>query len=149
MAEGKTELIADDINKEIIGKLKMTGLVNEDTDIIRMLDKGITTGSDIIPVGLKKDGTLTAASQTASMAEYNAISRFVNKKIKEFGRNILNGDISVNPAEMGSSGSCTYCSYRSICGYDEKISGFSKRKLDISADEAMAKIINEGGDNGS
>ncbi len=148
MAEGKTDLVADDINKEIIGKLKMTGLVSDNTDVIKMLDSGMISKSDIIPVEIKQDGSLSARSQTMSADEFTAISGFVNKKIREFGRNILNGDISVNPAEMGNTSSCTYCSYRSICGYDEKIDGYKRRKLDISKDEAMSRIMIEGGDDG-
>lgn len=142
MIEGKADTVTDDINKEIISELKMTGLVNDNTDIIRKLDTGFTTKSDIIPVELKKDGTPSARSQTASSDEYEAISGFVNKKVKEFGRNILNGDISVNPYGDTKMQSCTYCDYKHICGFDERISGYKKRKLDITSDEAMMRIMN-------
>jgi ATP-dependent helicase/nuclease subunit B len=97
-------------------------------------------------VAINKDGSLSARSQTASKQEYGAISGFVNKKIREFGKNILNGDIKVNPYESGNASSCTYCAYRSICGYDDRISGFSRRKLDMSPDEAMSRIISEVGE---
>lgn len=142
MIEGKADTVTDDINKEIISELKMTGLVNDNTDIIRKLDTGFATKSDIIPVELKKDGTPSARSQTASSDEYEAISGFVNKKVKEFGRNILNGDISVNPYGDTKMQSCTYCDYKHICGFDERISGYRKRKLDITSDEAMMRIMN-------
>ncbi len=142
MIEGKADTVTDDINKEIISELKMTGLVNDNTDIIRKLDTGFATKSDIIPVELKKDGTPSARSQTASSDEYEAISGFVNKKVKEFGRNILNGDISVNPYGDAKMQSCTYCDYKHICGFDERISGYKKRKLDMTSDEAMMRIMN-------
>ncbi len=148
LVDGKNGMVTDDINKEILSKLKMTGLVNENPDIIRMLDSTITAQSDIIPVKLKSNGSPDAYSQTASDEEYAAISRFVGKKIREFGKNIINGDISVNPYESGGASSCTYCAYRSICGFDERIGGFTRRKLDISKDEAMARIMSEGGDDG-
>ena len=38
--------------------------------------------------------------------------------------------------------SCTYCDYKHICGFDERISGYKKRKLDITSDEAMMRIMN-------
>ena len=142
MIEGKADTVTDDINQEIISELKMTGLVNDNTDIIRKLDTGIVTKSDIIPVELKKDGTPTAKSQTASSDQYEAISGFVNKKVKEFGRNILNGDISVNPYGDSKMQSCTYCAYKHICGFDERISGYKKRKIDVSSDDAMMRIMN-------
>ncbi len=136
------EMIADDINKEIIGKLKMTGLVNDDQEIIKMLDKEMTSRSDIIPVEIKKDGSLSARSQTASMQQYTAITNYVNRTVKDFGKRILDGDIAINPYEEKNSGSCTFCPYRSICGFDERIAGFKKRSLDVSADEAMSRILN-------
>ena len=78
--------------------------------------------------------------------EYAAISSYVSGKIKEFGKNILDGDIKINPYETdkGAKSPCTYCEYRSICRYDEKVEGFSKRRLDISEDEARERILNEG-----
>ena len=142
MIEETEEKISDDINKEVISKLKMTGLVNDDIGIIRKLDDGFEKASDIIPVVLNKDGTPSARSQTVTEQEYEAISGFVNNKIREFGRNILNGDISVNPYDDGQRQSCTYCVYNHICGFDERISGFKKRKLDMSANEAMTRIMN-------
>ncbi len=143
MVDGTENMVTDDINNEIISKLKMTGLVNDDREIIRLLDSGMNTKSDIIPVEYKKDGSLKSSSQTASSEEYRAISGYVNKKIREFGKRILDGDISVNPYEDGMRGSCTFCSYRGICGYDEKISGFSKRMLDLDEDAAMERIMSE------
>ena len=143
MVDASQEKLAEDINKEIIGKLKMTGLVNDDQAIIQMLDHGLTSRSDIIPVGIKKDGGFTRESAVASEEQYRAISNYVNGKVRDFGRRILEGDISVNPYEDGQRQSCTYCSYRSICGFDERISGFEKRKLTLSPDEALAEIMKE------
>ena len=143
LIEEKEEKIADDINQEVISKLKMTGLVNDDMDIIRKLDDSFTKSSDIIPVTLNKDGTPSATSKIITGPEYEAISGYVNNKIKEFGRNILNGDISVNPYTDGEKQSCTYCVYNHICGFDERIKGFRKRKLEISPSEAMTRIMSE------
>ncbi|MBO6241347.1 MAG: PD-(D/E)XK nuclease family protein [Butyrivibrio sp.] len=143
MAEGKQDLQPDDINKAIKDKLRTTGLVNENIDVINLLDDGLNGKSDVIPVELKKDGTVSARSTTVTLDDYKAISGFVDSKIKEFGNRILNGEIKVNPYEMGERSSCTYCSYRSICGYDEKIEGYSMRQLDISSDEAMENIRNQ------
>ena len=143
MAEGKNDLQPDVINEEIKQKLKMTGVVSERMDVIQMLDGSINGKSDIIPVEFKKDGSLSSRSATLSDSDYGAISRFTEKKIREFGKSILNGNIEVNPYEMGDRSSCTYCSYRSICGYDESIKGYSKRNLDISSNDAMEIIRSE------
>jgi len=147
VVDGKEGMITDDINKAVIDKLKMTGLVNENMDIVKLLDKDISGTSDIIPVMIKKDGGFGARSQTATREEYQAISNFVGRKIKEFGKNILDGDISVNPYVRDNSDSCTYCSYRSICGYDDRIKGYKKRNLDLTPEEALSIIVSEAGEN--
>ncbi|MBP3782162.1 MAG: PD-(D/E)XK nuclease family protein [Butyrivibrio sp.] len=147
VVDGKEGMITDDINKAVIDKLKMTGLVNKNMDIVKLLDKDISGTSDIIPVMIKKDGEFGARSQTATREEYQAISSFVGRKIKEFGKNILDGDISVNPYVRDNSDSCTYCSYRSICGYDERIKGYKKRNLDLTPEEALSIIVSEAGEN--
>ncbi len=143
MVDAKEEMIADDINNKIKNELKMTGLVNGDQTIIQMLDNGLNSKSDIIPVGINKDGSFSAYSQVATGEQYSAISGFVNRKIREFGKRILNGDIQIDPYEDDKRSSCTYCSFRSICGYDEKINGFKKRKLGISPNEALEQIMRE------
>ncbi len=143
VVDGKEGMITDDINKEVIAKLKMTGLVSEKMDVVKLLDKDISGTSDIIPVMIKNDGGFGARSQTVTSEDYEAISGFVNKKIREFGKNILGGDISVNPYAMDQRESCTYCSYRTICGYDERIKGYKKRNLDLDPGDAMSLIREE------
>ena len=137
MVSGSGDLQPDVINSEIIKALRTTGLVNENRDIINMLDSSINGTSDVIPVGFNKSGDVTAASSTVTNEDYSAITRYVDKKIREFGRNILNGDIKINPYEMDGKGACKYCEYKGICGFDEKIPGYSRRKLDLDDKEAM------------
>ena len=142
IVDGKNDLSPDDINEMVRQELRTTGLVNDDPTVIQLLDEGLTAKSDVIPVAYKKDGTLSSLSQVISAADYDAVSRFTTGKIKEFGKRILQGDIEVNPYEQGNKESCTYCSYRSICGYDEKIPGYVKRKLEVTDDAAMQLIRN-------
>ncbi len=149
MVDAKEEIIAEDINSEIISKLKMTGLVNDDRAIVEMLDNGLTSKSDIIPVEIKKDGEYSKRSLVASMEQYSAISGYVNRKVKDFGKRILDGDIKVNPYEDDKRQSCTYCVYKSICGYDEKIRGFDRRKLTMTPEEALNEIMRESGEHDS
>ena len=142
MAQGTADMKTDDINQAIREQLKMTGLVSENMDIVQMLDEGINSKSDIIPVGIKKDGSFTAASQTVTPSDYAALRAYANDKIKEFGRRILTGDITVDPYEKGQASSCRYCPYRSICGFDKKIPGYEMRSLELTDDAAKDLIVN-------
>ena len=71
--------------------------------------------------------------------DYEVISNYVNQKMHQFGTEILQGNIEVNPCEQGNTESCTYCTFREICAFDGKIPGFEKRKpghgMDVLKDE--------------
>ncbi len=140
LVDGKDITQPDDIERAIRNELKMTGLVNENDSVIQLLDEGLSGKSDVIPVTYKKDGSLSAVSQTVSKEDYDIISSFVNKKIRDYGKRILSGEIEVNPYEAGGRESCTYCEYRSICGFDPKIPGYKKRQLDMDETAAMEAI---------
>ena len=142
MVDGKEGMGPEEINEAIRNELKMTGLVSDSDDVIQRLDEGLSSKSDIIPVAYTKSGGLTANSSTISSGDYQLVSRYVNTKIKEFGRRILNGDIAVNPYESGDRNSCTFCEYKGICGYDERLSGYKTRKLDLSEKAGVRALEN-------
>lgn len=134
----------EEINQAILEQLKMTGMVNEKEEVVQMLDTDFETKSDIIPVAKKKDGSYTAASTVLKEEDFSTISRFMNQKIKEIGRSILDGDIELNPYEQGNQRACTYCQFASVCGFDSKIPGLLPRKLEeLSQTEALERITQE------
>lgn len=78
-----------EINAAILDELKMTGMVSDDEEVIRLLDKDFGTKSSVIPVARKKDGSFTQASSVLSDEDFKTISDYVNHKIKEFGISFL------------------------------------------------------------
>ena len=132
----------ESINKKILKELKAKGVINADERVINLLDKDLANGSaesDVIPVKRKKDGTLAASSQVMESDSYKMVSSYVRHKIREYGRRILDGDIEVNPYTMGNKSACTYCNFRSICGFDVSTPGYQTRDLDkLSKDDVMA-----------
>lgn len=140
---GQEDMQPDAINELIRNELRTKGLVNGDDSVVQMLHEGLDGRSDVIPVKILKKGGYSKESQVASSEDFRYISRYVNDKVKEYGTRILKGDISVNPYEAGNRNSCTYCSFRSVCGYDEKIPGYSKRALDMDKEAALEAIRNK------
>lgn len=66
------------------------------------------------------------------------VSNYVNQKIRELGRGILAGTISVNPYEQNGNTACTYCAYKSVCGFDGRIEGYELRRLPkLGREEAL------------
>lgn len=144
MVTSEKEMTEEEIHDRILASLQMNGVVNEEEKIVNMLDRTFETKSDVIPVERKKDGSLSARSSVMSKEELQAVSDYVNQKIYQIGTRILHGDISVNPYEKGQEDACTYCAYKAVCGFDSKIPGYKKRKLDdMNKDEAMERIIEE------
>lgn len=143
MVEGEN-LTPEEINAKILQELKMTGVVNENDEAVRMLDRTFTDKSDILPLERKKDGNFSAVSSVISEEDMRAVSNYVNHKIRTLGREILDGTISVNPCELGSDKACTYCVYKHVCGFDAEAEGYRPRKLEkLKAEEAMEKIREE------
>lgn len=146
-AEG--ELTPEEINRELLKELRTTGIVNSDQQVVSLLDKSFTDKSLIVPVERKKDGTFSARSSVIDRQDYEIVSSFVNHKIREFGKRILDGSIEVNPCEQGAQNSCTYCTYRGICEFEAGTAGYQMRSLaSYPEDELLRRMNEEIGKNG-
>ena len=139
MIKSEEELSPEQVNDQLLKELRMNGLVNDSEEVIGLLDGSFATKSSIIPVERKSDGSLSARSSVVNRQDYEVISNYVNQKMHQFGTEILQGNIAVNPCEQGNTESCTYCTFREICAFDGKIPGFEKRKpghgMDVLKDE--------------
>ena len=139
MIKSEEELSPEQVNDQLLKELRMNGLVNDSEEVIGLLDGSFATKSSIIPVERKSDGSLSSRSSVVNRQDYEVISNYVNQKMHQFGTEILQGNIEVNPCEQGNTESCTYCTFREICAFDGKIPGFEKRKpghgMDVLKDE--------------
>lgn len=128
--ETPVELTQEQINEEILTKLRMNGVVNSDPAVVERLDRFLQDKSKVIPVEKKKDGSFSARSGVLSREELQVVSSYVDTKIREIGREILDGKIAANPYEKGNEEACTYCAYKKVCGFDGSIPGYEKRQLE-------------------
>lgn len=132
----------EQIQESIHTALRTRGVLLEDDNVVTMLDGSFQDASDVIPVERKKAGGYKSSSGVVTKEELKAISEYVDEKIKEIAGEILRGEIPVNPYEKENKTPCTYCSYKGVCGFDKKVKGFEKKKLDgLSKEEAMEKIV--------
>ena len=143
--EDTPEIIGEKIRKQ----LRTTGIVNDSAEVINLLDKEFADKSDVIPVQRKKDGSYTAASGVISGKDYGLISEYVNDRIREFGKRILDGDIAVNPYEIKGKKACTWCRFRAICGFDPSVEGYATRELpDLKESEVIELLRKNSADKG-
>ncbi len=141
---------SDQAEEDIYKSLRMNGLVNEDKVVIALMDQKLAGSdgsltasmkSDIIPVETNKEGELNKRSVTASKKQLKALVDYVNGKLVEDSRQILDGDSTLNPYRTKDRKACDYCEYKSACGFDSRLPGYAYRNLAKKpADEIKAEI---------
>ena len=141
--ETPVELTQEQINEEILAKLRMNGVVNSDPAVVERLDRFLQDKSKVIPVEKKKDGSFSARSGILSREEMQVVSTYVDTKIREIGREILDGKIAANPYEKGNEEACTYCAYKKVCGFDGSIPGYEKRQLEDLDKQTLMQRMQE------
>ncbi|NCB92636.1 MAG: helicase-exonuclease AddAB subunit AddB [Clostridia bacterium] len=144
LAEGDMMDDSEKISQKILQELKVNGLVRSEKKIILDMDETLKPGkkSSVIPAAFNKDGSLSRYSQAASREEFSTLSGYVNEKIKEIGQKILEGEAQINPYKLRKRTACDFCSFKGICGFDEKIPGYHFRNLPVFGGEYLWKKLN-------
>ena len=137
-------LTAQEINERLLRDLRTTGVVSADEEVIRLLDGSFSDKSLLVPVERKKDGSFAASSSVITRENYRIVSEFVSRRIRQTGREILEGNIAINPCGDALESACTYCDYRAICSYDGRVGGYERRILPkLTQDEILMKMMEE------
>ena len=136
-APKKNEEDLDELDPEIMKKLKMNGLVQADPELVYRMDSSL--GS--IPVAFNKDGSFRKNSSVADRTQFAVLGRYVRTKIEKIRSSILEGDAEVSPYELGKKNACTYCPYMTVCGFDRRLSGYEFRRLKNFSDEELWKAF--------
>jgi ATP-dependent helicase/nuclease subunit B len=136
-------LSLDEIEEEIIKQFKMNGLLLEDENVIRMMDRTLDSGSSsqIISAGFKKDGSMTKASKVASREDFDQLRHFVRQKYMETGNEIVSGVVDIAPFKLKDRLPCTFCSFKSVCQFDRSIETNEFRKLVPKSKEDILEAI--------
>ena len=116
----------------ILPKMKMNGLVRAELETASLMDHNLapSVSSKVIPVGYKKDGTLNQYSTSAlEEDDFNTVCRYVGGKVQKIGQEIMDGEISINPYQLGDKNACTFCRFNGVCTFDRRLPGYEFRKL--------------------
>ena len=132
------------IQEKLLKKLRPDGVLNGDVTVLRLLDREIGADSLVIPAGLKKDGSIKAASSIVSTEQFEQVSKFASYKMKRMAKEIADGVIAAEPFADRQHTACDYCIYSDVCGFDRKIPGMrQKRMMDFSKKDIWEKIAQE------
>lgn len=138
----------DDIAGKLSSKFMMHGPVNGDNGIPCYIDynlgsttEGMTARakSDVVNVKVAKNGGYIKSSEVYSGAQFEYMMRHAREKMKEAGNGISEGNIEAAPYRLEQETPCTYCEFKSVCGFDTRLSGYRFRKLEGRSDEDIWK----------
>lgn len=119
----------EDVENAILNRLQMNGMVTGSS-----LDGKTREAMD-----KKKSGKVAVVSDR----QFSALQSYVHETVRTLGKEIMEGHIAVNPYIKGQVSACTWCSYKSICGFDRKRRGYGYRNLSSMSKEDVWKQIME------
>ena len=124
---------------KILKELKMNGLLLADEEVVSAMDGSLES----LPVSFNKDGSFSKRSSVASREQFSILQSYVKKKIGDIQKSIMTGDVNISPYEMGARNACTYCPYKSVCGFDRKLPGYEYRRLKQFSDKDLWNNLKE------
>lgn len=112
----------EEFDRKLREKLKMTGVVNADSEIQEWLDCGVAEKMTDLPLAYKQNGEYKAESRQMSSDQFRIVSDYVNVKIRELGDRIMSGEIAILPhaGDGWSKSACERCDFRASCSFDPR-----------------------------
>lgn len=127
----------EDHEEAVMNSLKMKGFVHSSTDVIKLLDRTMTTA---VPVSLKTDGIKNTES-TLTREQIDNLIETTRENIGAIGNMMVRGDISNSP--LNKSNACDYCPGRNVCRFDVKYGGNSV-KYSVFEEGGAAHEVDKG-----
>jgi len=134
LVDGGASISKEAVNQKIKEALRMKGVLNSDGTILEALDTSKTQKSDCVQLDYDSKGGLKASVNAYDKEQLKLLSDYASYCLKEMGVKIKKGEIPLNPYTSGGTDACTYCAYKDVCGFDEKMPGHKKRNLDKDKD---------------
>lgn len=136
------ELTDEELQVEIMKRFKMKGLLIDDLEIIKEMDKEMEGNSLIIPARINKDGTL-GKSDAASEYQFELLRAHVKNIISTQCERMLSGDISITPCKNGDYVPCDYCMYSSICAFDSTLDNNNYNYMKVKSEDEVWKSLED------
>ncbi len=116
--------------EEIRRELALKGPTNGAPEVLRITTEDPEKMSMVVKsLELKKDGGFKNYANVLSSREFGELGSFVKNKALALSREMTEGHIPVRPYRLNMETGCSYCPYRSVCGYDDRIDGYKRERL--------------------
>jgi len=131
----------EEIEREIMKRLRMKGLLLADVKLIKGMDHTIDGTSLIIPATINKSGALGKNSSVATKEQFITLRNYVRKLLKELSTEIYNGSVPIRPVKSKHDTACKFCSYLPVCQFDTALEENKYRLLHEKNREEIWKLM--------
>jgi len=129
------------VEQQLIKELKLKGLTLADVRIVREMDYNISSQSDIIPVGLKKDDSFYSNSSVLSEEDFTYLLSHVDNLLRKVCSELVGGKVKMEPYKIQQQTACSFCPYIAICQFDRQLPDNNYRHLIPLKDEEVIQRI--------
>ncbi|MBQ3104152.1 MAG: exodeoxyribonuclease V subunit gamma, partial [Oscillospiraceae bacterium] len=106
------------LQAEMDKHLRRSGLLLDQSDVLRAMEHDALTEPRYLPLKVKKDGSLSG--DIASAAQLGKLGRYVEELLQQITCEIRDGRIDADPCKRGPNDTaCTYCPFASACQFEE------------------------------
>ena len=122
-------LDADEIWNQMVKKVRMNGVVLDDKEVVE-------ANGESVAISKRSSKNLNLLDEQAMQDTLDGVKDSIKRHI----HNIYSGGIQVRPVQVGKKNPCTYCDYRTVCGFDPGIPGCCVRDIygnEIPANDFM------------
>ncbi len=132
LIEAKMDVSDDELRGMMMDKLRPTGSIRDDNEVVATLDEKAAEAianktsykSEVAKLDIKRDGGFSAHSDIVSEDDMKVMSEHVKLTVRRAGEDMISGRIDVDPYRTKDKNACTYCQYRSVCGFDVGLPGY-------------------------
>lgn len=112
-------------------KMTGSGVVSTDEAVLDALDRDLRAAgrSDVIPVSRTKKGAFGSRSAVLDDSGFQVLGRYAAFRVQKAGAAMMRGAAEMNPYAYGQRTACTWCPFRSACGFEQRIPGCTYRML--------------------
>ena len=144
--KGQKKMNPQELEDRIRANFKMKGLVLADVKVLTMQDNKIkeTISSRVIPAGITKNDKINQKCTSGVTAEeFKTLQDYIPIVIKQIANEMLSGNIELKPYNKNGYTPCTFCSYKSICGFDTKLKDNKFRYIDKMPKDVIIEKMKE------
>ncbi len=143
IVSGKHGMNEEDRRKEVDKKLRRSGLVLNDPEVLEAMEAREGGDYRFLPLKAKKDGSVSG-SALVSAQQLGRLGAHIQRVLREICREMAAGNIAADPFWRGpDSNACRYCDYAPACHFEERRGGDCRRWLHKVTPEEFWAILEE------